>query len=80
VPVPGAPFDVVAANISALVLKNAARDLAEAVKPGGPAILSGILVTGADDVRSTYEAAGWRHVETRVEGDWVAMVVRRREA
>lgn len=75
--VPGAPFDVVAANISAFVLKNAAEGLAGAVKPGAPAILSGILQTGADDVRATYEAAGWQHVETRSEGDWVAMVVRR---
>lgn len=79
VPVPGAPFDVVAANISAFVLKNAASGLFEAVKPGAPAILSGILVSGVDDVRATYEAAGWQHVETRVEGDWTAMVVRRPE-
>lgn len=77
VPVLGAPFDVVAANISAFVLKNAAAALAEATKPGRPAILSGILVTGADDVRATYAAAGWEHVETRAEGDWIAMVVRR---
>ena len=77
-PVPGAPFDVVAANISAFVLKNAAEGLATASKPGAPAILSGILEMGAADVRATYEAAGWEHVETRGEGDWIAMVVRRR--
>jgi ribosomal protein L11 methyltransferase len=76
-PVPGAPFDAVAANISAFVLKNAAEGLAGAVKPGAPAVLSGILQTGADSVRETYEAAGWEHVETRSEGDWVAMLIRR---
>jgi ribosomal protein L11 methyltransferase len=76
-PVPGAPFDVVAANISAFVLKNAAEGLAANVKPGAPAILSGILEMGAPGVREAYEAAGWEHVETRSEGDWVAMVVRR---
>src|SRR3954452_15899974 len=80
VPVPGAPFDVVAANISTFVLKNATAGLLTAVKPGAPAILSGILATAAEDVQATYEAAGWRHVETRVEGDWIAMVVRRPEA
>jgi ribosomal protein L11 methyltransferase len=73
--VPGAPFDVVAANINAFVLKNAAEGLTTATKPGRPAILSGILVAGAADVRATYERAGWQHVETRVDGDWVAMVV-----
>jgi ribosomal protein L11 methyltransferase len=77
-PVPGAPFDAVAANISAFVLKNAAEGLAEAVKPGAPAVLSGILQTGADSVREAYEAAGWEHIETRSEGDWVAMLFRRR--
>jgi ribosomal protein L11 methylase PrmA len=67
----------VAANISAFVLKNAAVGLATAVKPGAPAILSGILEMGAADVRATFEGAGWEHVETRSEGDWIAMVVRR---
>jgi ribosomal protein L11 methyltransferase len=76
-PVPGAPFDVVAANISAFVLKNAAQGVWDATKPGGPAILSGILQMGADEVQAAYEAVGWEHVETRSEGDWVAMVVRR---
>lgn len=76
-PLEGAPFDLAAANISALVLKRAQADLALALRPGAPAILSGVLVSGADDVRRAYEAGGWRHVETRVEGDWVAMVVRR---
>jgi ribosomal protein L11 methyltransferase len=76
-PVPGAPFDVVAANINALVLKNAAEGLATATKSRAPAVLSGILEMGAADVRATYEAAGWEHVETRGEGDWIAMVVRR---
>ena len=79
-PVPGAPFDVVAANISAFVLKNAVQGLTESTKPGRPAILSGILVSGVDDVRATYEAAGWQHIETRVEGEWTAMVVRRPSA
>ncbi|MGE3907906.1 MAG: 50S ribosomal protein L11 methyltransferase [Chloroflexota bacterium] len=77
VTVPGAPFDVIAANINAYILKNAAPDLLGALKPGGPAILSGILATAADDVRTTFEGAGWEYVETRIEGDWIAMVVRR---
>lgn len=75
--VAGAPFDVVAANISAFVLKNAAIGLLGAVRPGAPAILSGILATGADDVRAAFEAAGWHYEGTRGEGDWVALVVRR---
>ncbi len=80
VPVPGAPFDVVAANISAFILKNAVEGLFAATKPGGPVVLSGVLASAAPDVQATYEAAGWRHIETRVEGDWTAILVRRPEA
>ena len=80
VPVPGAPFDLIAANINAYILKNAVEGLAAALKPGHVAILSGILETGAPDVQATYEAAGWTHIETRIEGDWTAMVVRRSDA
>ena len=77
VPVEGAPFDLVAANISAFVLKNARDGLHGALKPGRVAILSGVLATAAADVRSHFESGGWQHVETRQEGDWVAIVVRR---
>jgi ribosomal protein L11 methyltransferase len=80
VPVPGAPFDLIAANINAFILKNAVHGLTSALKPGHVAILSGILETGVADVRATYEAAGWEHVETRIEADWTAMVVRRGDA
>jgi ribosomal protein L11 methyltransferase len=76
-PLEGAPFDLVAANISAFVLRQARDGLAEALRPGGLALLSGILETGAPDVRAAYEAGGWEHVETRAEADWVAIVVRR---
>ena len=79
VPVPGAPFDVIAANISTFILKNAAAGLFGALRPGGSAVLSGVLAVAAADVQATYEAAGWEHIDTRQEGDWVALVIRRPE-
>jgi ribosomal protein L11 methyltransferase len=80
VSVPGAPFDVIAANINAFILKNAVSDLLATIKPGGPVVLSGILERNAGDVQAHYEAAGWQHVETRAEMDWTAMLVRRPDA
>ena len=77
VPVEGAPFDLIAANISAFVLKNTRDGMHGALQPGRVAILSGVLATAAEDVRAHFEAGGWEHVETRQEGDWVAIVVRR---
>lgn len=73
----GRAFDLASANISALVLKNAATGLAALVRPGGVALLSGVLDVGAADVRAVYEASGWQHVETRAEAEWIAMVVKR---
>jgi ribosomal protein L11 methyltransferase len=76
-PVTGAPFDVIAANISTYILKNASAGLFSAIKPGGSAVLSGVLAVAAADVQATFEAAGWEHLETRQEGDWVALVIHR---
>ncbi len=70
-------FDLAAANISALVLKDAQPRLAARLKPGGLALLSGILDTGAMAVREAYAARGWDHVQTWAEGGWVAIVVKR---
>jgi ribosomal protein L11 methyltransferase len=73
----GAPYDLIAANISAFVLKNARDGMLAALKPGHVAILSGVLATAADEVGEHFVAGGWEHVETRQEQDWVAIVVRR---
>jgi ribosomal protein L11 methylase PrmA len=79
-PLEGAPFDLIAANISALVLKNAAAGLAEVTRPNGLAILSGVLEWAAPEVRSVFERHGWEHVQTRAEVEWAAILVRRKAA
>ena len=57
-------------------------DAARRALPQRPVITARISLvfdenTGAADVQATFEAAGWQHEETRGEGDWIAMVVRR---
>jgi ribosomal protein L11 methyltransferase len=79
-PLEGAPFDLIAANISALVLKNAAAGLAEVTRPSGLAVLSGVLEWAAPEVRSVFERHGWEHVQTRAEVEWAAILVRRKAA
>lgn len=76
----GTAFDLVAANISTLVLKRAQPHLSAALRPNGVALLSGVLESGAAEVRAVYEAGGWGHVETRAEGEWVAIVMRNARA
>jgi ribosomal protein L11 methyltransferase len=74
------PFDLVAANISALVLERSERAIWEALRDGGSAILSGVLERDLSRIRTAYERAGWQHLVTRVEGEWSAMALRRPDA
>jgi ribosomal protein L11 methyltransferase len=72
-----APFDVVVANISALVLKRMRDEVSRLAKPGTIAILSGVLDRDVADVIAAYQDADWSHVSTLTEGDWTATTLRR---
>jgi ribosomal protein L11 methyltransferase len=73
------PFDMLVANILADTLIGLAEDFAQMVRPGGIYIASGIIEGRENDVRLYTEAEGFRGVETRRQGDWVALVFRRIE-
>jgi ribosomal protein L11 methyltransferase len=69
--------DVIVANIVPGVIIPMAADLHERVKPGGVVISSGIVCERADEVRSRLESVGLATLETRADGDWVAIVSKR---
>lgn len=72
-----APYDLVFANILARPLVWLAQDIKNALKPGGTAILSGLLRTQERYVRAAYLARGFR-LERRIHRDaWSALVLRR---
>jgi ribosomal protein L11 methyltransferase len=74
--VPGC-FDVVVANIRSTVLVPMASALVARVASGGCLVLSGILVSEADEVLATYLDHGVTHVATTRRGQgpegWVAI-------
>ena len=71
------PYDLVFANILAWPLVRLAQDISRAVRPGGVAILSGLLRTQERYVRAAYLARGFR-LERRIHRDaWSALVLRR---
>ncbi len=73
-----APYDLVLANILKQPLIDLAPQMAAMVAPGGRIILSGILVTQADEVVEIYEAQGFS-VDRRDDlGDWSALTLARR--
>ena len=73
----GAPYDLVFANILARPLVWLSSDIKAALKPGGLAILSGLLRSQERFVRAAYLARGFR-VQRRYHRDaWATLVLRR---
>jgi ribosomal protein L11 methyltransferase len=73
-----APYDVVFANILAPPLVALAQDIKRALRPGGVAILSGLLRTQERRVFAAYASRGFR-LERRLHRDaWATLVLRRR--
>jgi ribosomal protein L11 methyltransferase len=72
-----APYDLVFANILARPLISLAQDIRGALKPGGLAILSGLLRTQERQVRAAYLARGFR-LTRRIHRDaWATLVLTR---
>ncbi|HWA64057.1 MAG TPA: 50S ribosomal protein L11 methyltransferase [Caulobacteraceae bacterium] len=72
-----APYDLVFANILARPLVFLAQDIRHALKPGGTAILSGLLRSQARFVFAAYRARGFR-LERRLNRDaWSTLVLQR---
>ncbi len=69
------PYDLVLANILAGPLIRLAPRLSRAVRPGGIAVLSGILGEQAREVAATYALAGFRLAEKRVPYNWATLVL-----
>ena len=67
--------DLVVANITADVLSILARGIINNIKDGGTLIMSGIIHSRYDEVLETYEALGFKLVEKRVKGEWIALAM-----
>ena len=70
-------FDLVLANITTATLLQLHPVIASHVKPGGQAVLSGVLAERANELLAALHEAGWRHERTEQEQDWVAIRIRR---
>jgi len=72
-----APYDLVFANILARPLVSLSQDIKGALKPGGIAILSGLLRTQERYVRAAYLARGFRLDFALRRDAWATLVLRR---
>jgi ribosomal protein L11 methyltransferase len=73
----GVPFDLLVANISFSVLSKLPEQIHELVRPGGRAILSGVLDERADELVQLWERPGWRFVGREQDADWTAIQLTR---
>jgi ribosomal protein L11 methyltransferase len=71
------PYDLVFANILAPPLVALATDIREALKPGGLAILSGLLRTQERRVFAAYRSRGFRVVRRLRRDAWSTLVLQR---
>lgn len=75
------PYDLVVANILAGPLMELAESFSAAVRPGGRALLSGLLLEQADDILAVYRRRGFaleRHVDLETGGAmWRTLLLRR---
>ena len=72
-----APYDLVFANILARPLVSLAQPIRQALRPGGTAILSGLLRSQERMVRAAYLSRGFR-LTSRIHRDaWATLVLRR---
>jgi ribosomal protein L11 methyltransferase len=73
-------FDIILANILAEELVRLAPYLTERLAQGGTLVLSGILAEKKPLVRSGFAPYPLEYLETRREGEWVAIVYRKGSA
>ena len=75
------PYDLVVANILASPLMELSESFAAAVRPGGRALLSGLLLEQADDILTAYRRWGFapeRHIDLETGGAiWRTLLLKR---
>lgn len=69
--------ELILANITIGTLLELHPALAAHLRPGGRAVLSGVLAERADELLSALARSGWAHERTDQEQDWVALHVSR---
>ncbi|MEM1299704.1 MAG: 50S ribosomal protein L11 methyltransferase [Pseudomonadota bacterium] len=72
-----APLDLVFANILAGPLKRMAPDMARHIRPGGHAILAGLMTPQARNVSAVFRGFGLVPVDRISLGEWTSLRLRR---
>ena len=71
----GGRYDFCVANIVSDIIIRMMPELSTYVKDGAPVILSGIIESRADEVRTSVTENGYKIVRELYENDWVGMLI-----
>lgn len=72
-PAPADPPGMICANLTLNDLKGLLPEFYSRLTPGGLLLVSGLLVADGDDISEALRVAGFRHVETLTENEWIAV-------
>lgn len=75
---PKRTWDIVAANLFSQVLIQASQAIAQAVRPGGSLILSGILLIQEKEVVEAFERCGFQFQTAIHKGKWVSLLAEKK--
>jgi ribosomal protein L11 methyltransferase len=73
-------FDLILANINRNVLLTLSTPFLDYSAPGKLLILSGLLQTDFEDIKKKYTNAGWHLLDSKQEGEWMALMLKNEKA
>jgi len=73
-----APIDVILANIVSSVHLDLLPEMARALRPGGRAVLSGILIEEREMMQGRLSSTGWVVIDEDIEDIWWSATISRR--
>jgi ribosomal protein L11 methyltransferase len=69
--------DFLLCNLTVDVIANLFEEIVRALRPGGAAILSGILVEQRQQIHDIVSRNGWAVEDDRTRGEWIALAIRK---
>jgi ribosomal protein L11 methyltransferase len=71
-------FDIIIANIQKNILMDIADEIKKRVKKSGLILLSGLLLTDEDDIKTKYEKIGLKFLHKEIMDEWIALVLKKK--
>jgi ribosomal protein L11 methyltransferase len=75
--VPTSSVDLLLCNLTAEAIADLFGEIQRAVRPGGDALLSGILIEQRDRIHGVVTRGGFTILQERTQGEWLGLAIRK---